>query len=179
MCRSKDPTSPTTIDTEPVDRLELELSSPAATRALGGRLAALLRKSDLIALEGELGAGKTELARAVIRARAGVPLEVPSPTFTLVQRYELPDLVLTHADLYRLGGPAELDELGLEEALEEGALLVEWPERAGDRLPADRLTIRLALPDPSRPEHRVVRIEAGPAWRERLVELARWTTEPP
>jgi tRNA threonylcarbamoyl adenosine modification protein YjeE len=108
-------------------------------------LAALLRPGDVLALEGDLGAGKTELARAVIRARAGADIPVPSPTFTLLQVYDLPGLTLTHADLYRLGGgdPAELAELGLEETWETGALLVEWPERALDLLPTDRLSLRL------------------------------------
>lgn len=108
---------------------------------------------------------------------AGAPIEVPSPTFTLVQRYELATLVVTHADLYRIADPAELDELGLEEALAEGALLVEWPERAGTRLPSDRLTIRLFLPDPGEPERRRAELEAGPAWRSRLAELVRWAGE--
>lgn len=138
-------------------------------------MAALLRQGDLVGLEGELGCGKTEFARALIRARAGAPIEVPSPTFTLVQRYALADLVITHADLYRIGTVAEVDELGLDEALAEGALLVEWPERTGDRLPADRLTIRLEMPDPDRAEHRTAELAAGPGWRSRLAELAGWT----
>lgn len=124
----------------------LNLPDLAATRAFGARLAGLLRAGDVVALEGDLGAGKTELARAVVRARAGAEIAVPSPTFTLLQVYELPGLTLTHADLYRLGGggdPDEARELGLEEAWESGALLVEWPERALDLLPRDRLTLRL------------------------------------
>lgn len=135
-----------------------------------------MRRGDLVALEGELGSGKTELARALIRALAGAPIEVPSPTFTLVQRYELPDLTVTHADLYRIHDPAELDELGLEEALGEGALLVEWPERAGTRLPPDRLTVRLHAIDPRAPERRRAELEAGPSWQERLAELAAWAS---
>lgn len=136
-----------------------------------------MRPGDLVGLEGELGSGKTELARALIRAVVGAPIEVPSPTFTLVQRYELATLIVTHADLYRIADPAELDELGLEEALAEGALLVEWPERAGTRLPSDRLTIRLFLPNPAEPERRRAELEAGPAWRPRLAELVRWARE--
>jgi len=100
----------------------------------------------VVALEGDLGAGKTELARAVIRARAGADVPVPSPTFTLLQVYDaLPGgLTITHADLYRLrGDPGELAEIELEEAWEDGALLVEWPERALDLLPGDRLSLRL------------------------------------
>ena len=81
-------------------------------------------------LEGDLGAGKSELARAVIRSLAGAEIAVPSPTFTLVQTYELPALEVSHADLYRLGDAGEVGELGLEECWQRGALLVEWPERA-------------------------------------------------
>lgn len=173
MFPSRGPTSRSIIAIESAGpaRAEVELADLAALRAFAARLARLLRPGDLVALEGELGAGKSELARAVIRARAGAAIEVPSPTFTLVQRYALADLVITHADLYRLGDPAELDELGLDEALGEGALLVEWPERAGDRLPADRLRLRLSEPGGGPPERRALRIEAGPSWRTRLPEL--------
>ncbi|HET6468731.1 MAG TPA: tRNA (adenosine(37)-N6)-threonylcarbamoyltransferase complex ATPase subunit type 1 TsaE [Geminicoccaceae bacterium] len=149
----------------------LLLDDLAATRAFGRRLAALLRPGDLVGLEGELGAGKTELARAVIRARAGVELEVPSPTFTLVQPYRLPSLLVTHAELYRLGAPEEVLELGLDEALAEGALVVEWPERAGELLPAERLTLRLALAPESGLEARLLTVEAAGGWRERLAGL--------
>lgn len=98
-----------------------------------------------MALAGDLGAGKTELARAVIRARAGALIEVPSPTFTLVQTYELDDLRIVHADLYRLEEPAEVVELGLEEQLAEAAVLIEWAERAAGYLPAERAGLRLAI----------------------------------
>jgi tRNA threonylcarbamoyl adenosine modification protein YjeE len=141
----------------------------AATRAFGGRLAALLHSGDVVALEGDLGAGKTELARSVIRALAGEPIPVPSPTFTLLQVYELPGLTVTHADLYRLADPGEVAELGLEEAWTDGVLLVEWPERAGDLLPAERLTVTLRhLPELS-PDAREVEI-TGP---DRFAALCR------
>lgn len=179
VCRSRAPTSRSTTAIEEPCRLVFELPDRAATAALAARLAGLLRAGDLLGLEGELGSGKSELARALIRARAGAAIEVPSPTFTLVQHYALTDLPITHADLYRIRDPAELDELGLEEALAAGALLVEWPERAGTRLPADRLTIRLFLPDPGEPERRVAELEAGPGWRSRLGELAGWTPAQP
>lgn len=173
MCRSRDPTSRSIIAIESPRRIVFELADPQATGALAARLAALLRPGDLIALEGELGSGKTEFARALIRSLAGAPIEVPSPTFTLVQGYELPGLTVTHADLYRIRDPNELDELGLEEALERGALLVEWPERAASRLPDDRLTVRLHLADL---ERRTVELEAGPSWRGRLAEIAAWAS---
>jgi tRNA threonylcarbamoyl adenosine modification protein YjeE len=149
----------------------LRLADLGATRVFGRRLAALLRPGDLVGLEGELGAGKTELARAVIRARAGAALEVPSPTFTLVQPYRLPDLLITHADLYRLGAAEEVLELGLDEALVEGAVLVEWPERAGGLLPAERLTLRLAAVPGAGSETRLLTIEAGEDWAARLGDL--------
>ncbi len=94
---------------------------------------------DLIALHGDLGIGKSELARALIQARAGTALEVPSPTFTIVQDYELEGLTIRHIDLYRIGDPDELFELGLEDGVPtHEAWLVEWPERAAG--PAGRGT---------------------------------------
>jgi tRNA threonylcarbamoyl adenosine modification protein YjeE len=113
-----------------------------ATKALGARIAAALQKGDMVALAGDLGTGKTTLARAILTS-LGVGEAVPSPTFTLVQSYATAHLPVSHFDLYRLKSGRELDELGLDEALEHGAALVEWPERAEGRLPADRLTVTL------------------------------------
>ncbi len=146
------------------------LPSEEVTRRFAARLARLLRPGDLVFLEGDLGSGKTTLARALVRARAGADIEVPSPTFTLVQRYELPDLVLVHADLYRLTAPEEVVELGLEEALETAAVLVEWPERAAELLPPPALVLRLRF-DPRVEEARVVEMEALGPFRDRLPEL--------
>ncbi len=151
--------------------VRLELPDLEASRALARRLAPLLRRGDLVALEGELGVGKTAFARAVIRHLAGAEIEVPSPSFTLVQRYELPGILVTHADLYRIGEAEELLELDLEEALEEGAVLVEWPERAGGSLPADRLRLRFSFRPAAGEEARDVLVEAGPSWRRRLSAL--------
>ncbi len=156
--------------TEPLS-LTLALADEKATLALGRRLAALLTVGDFVALTGDLGAGKTALARAIIRARYGAGGEeedVPSPTFTLIQTYETPDLLITHADLYRLDDPDDLRELGLGEALDEGAVLMEWPDRMG-RLPADRLDIVLTLEGDSA---RQVQLTAhGTAWVRRLQAL--------
>ncbi|HMR30975.1 MAG TPA: tRNA (adenosine(37)-N6)-threonylcarbamoyltransferase complex ATPase subunit type 1 TsaE [Geminicoccaceae bacterium] len=163
MSATAGPSSPSTTATE------LSLPDLAATRAFAARLAALLRPGDLVGLEGDLGAGKSELARAVIRALAGAEIEVPSPSFTLVQHYDLPHFPVVHADLYRLSDAGEVAELGLDETLQAGALLVEWPERTGDQLPADRLTIRLAVAEDS--DTRTVVVEAGPGWRDRLADL--------
>ena len=116
----------------------------AATRALGARIAAGLIIGDAVALEGDLGAGKTTLARAILEA-LGVHEDVPSPTFTLVQYYETPKLPVRHYDLYRIENAAEVEELGLDEALDEGAALIEWPERAPAWLPENRLHVALSL----------------------------------
>jgi tRNA threonylcarbamoyl adenosine modification protein YjeE len=126
--------------------LEILLSSPAETAALGARIAASLAPGDAVALEGDLGAGKTTLARAILTA-LGLSESVPSPTFTLVQRYETQHLTVAHFDLYRVEREDEIEELGLDDALAEGAALIEWPEHAGSRLPADALHVQLAIVD--------------------------------
>ena len=125
-------------------RFTLDLPDEAATEALAARLAVLLQPGDIVLLAGDLGAGKSFLARALIRAASGEPgLEVPSPTFTLVQSYDLPAGELWHFDLYRLAAPEEVLELGWDEA-RLGICLVEWPDRLGPLVPADRLKIELA-----------------------------------
>ena len=121
--------------------ITVNLADEAATSLLGNDLSRTIIKGDLIALSGDLGAGKTTLARALIRSLAGDPeLDVPSPTFTLVQAYDTP-LPVSHFDLYRLGDPSEIEELGLDEALDDGVALVEWPERAGSLLPGKVIRI--------------------------------------
>jgi len=124
----------------------LNLPDVTATAALGARIAAGLSVGDLIALEGDLGAGKTTLARAILRS-LGVSEDVPSPTFTLVQLYETPDLTVRHYDLYRIENANEIAELGIDEAVEDGVALVEWPERADGRLPGELLHVGLRATD--------------------------------
>jgi tRNA threonylcarbamoyladenosine biosynthesis protein TsaE len=154
--------------------LEFKLADEAATHALGAALAARLRPGDLILLEGDLGAGKTALARALIQAHLeahGLAEDVPSPTFTLVQTYESPALLIAHVDLYRIEDPSELRELGLAETVDEGVVIVEWPERAAReirRLSRDCLDISLAL----MPEGmRRARLEGRGSWAARLEGL--------
>ena len=137
---------------------EIALPDEAATVRLGQALAGALRPGDAVCLSGPLGAGKSTLARALIRALTTPDEEVPSPTFTLVQFYEGAATSIAHFDLYRLSDPDEAYEIGLDEALEDGAALIEWPERLGGRLPADRLDIDIRLTDDA--AARVARIAA-------------------
>ncbi|MDQ1081531.1 tRNA threonylcarbamoyladenosine biosynthesis protein TsaE [Pseudoroseomonas cervicalis] len=149
------------------DTLHLTLPDLAATEALAARAAALARPGDALLLEGPLGAGKSAFCRAFLRAAAGDPgLEVPSPSFTLVQGYELPQGPAAHYDLYRLSGPDELEELGWEEA-REGIVLVEWPDRLGWLTPEDALRITLR-PD-AEGEARQASLSG---WEDRLPALA-------
>lgn len=124
------------------DDLVIPLPTEAETAALGARLAGLARPGDCILLEGAIGAGKSHLARAFIRARLGRQEEVPSPTFTLVQVYDA-GVEIWHADLYRLSHPDEVWELGLDEAFDRAITLVEWPDRLGGHLPPNALRLRL------------------------------------
>lgn len=122
------------------------LPDDAATAAFGTELAAELVPGDLVLLEGDLGAGKTALARAIIRSLAGDPrLEVPSPTFALVQPYDTPRGQVLHADLYRLGDPREVDELGLLDN-PDAIVLVEWAERSAEITDAATSVVTLAIP---------------------------------
>ena len=157
--------------------LVVPLPDLAATQRLGRALAAILRPGDVVALHGDLGAGKTALARALIRALPSPPggpegtaeEEVPSPTFTLVQTYERAPAPVWHFDLYRIEDPSEVHELGLDEALAEGIVLIEWPERLGRLLPAEALSLTLTYAQEG--EGREARLAGGGEWPERLQEL--------
>src|SRR3954453_23616082 len=120
----------------------LQLPDEAAMHRFMRDIALALQPGDLITLSGDLGAGKTTFARALIRHLAGDEnIEVPSPTFTLIQTYDLPGLTVVHADLYRVAHSAELAELGFDDLPEKALVLLEWPDRAAGFLPADRLDI--------------------------------------
>jgi len=148
----------------------IKLSDEAATVGLATRLATIARPGDIIALKGDLGAGKTTFARAFIRARTTAAEEVPSPTFTLVQTYAGDDTTIWHFDLYRLIRADESWELGIEEAFASGISLIEWPDRLGRLLPPYRLEITLAFG--RRPEARRALIDGDADWRTRLREIA-------
>ncbi len=140
----------------------IALQNLAATEALAATCAALARPGDAILLDGPMGAGKSAFARAFLRAASGNPgLEVPSPTFTLVQPYDLPAGPAHHFDLWRLAGPDDLLELGWDEAL-AGIVLVEWPDRLGALRPADALEVALT---PGEGCNRTARLTG---WEDRL-----------
>jgi tRNA threonylcarbamoyladenosine biosynthesis protein TsaE len=148
--------------------IAVELPDEAATNALADRISQLAQLGDIIALKGDLGAGKTAFARGFIRSRGNPEEEVPSPTFTLVQIYDLHPAIW-HFDLYRLRSPEEVWELGIEEAFSAGISLIEWPERLGPLLPERRLELNLTFGD--RPNARRVTLAAGGTWRARLATI--------
>ena len=123
------------------------LSDDVATTSLGGLLAGHLKPGNCLALHGDLGAGKTALARSVIQALQDDPEDVPSPTFALVQDYDSRIGPIFHFDLYRVSGPDDLIELGFDDALADGLTLIEWPDRAGAALPTDALIIDFKVTD--------------------------------
>jgi len=151
----------------------LTLPDEEATRRFATDLAGALEPGDLITLSGDLGAGKTAFARALIRHLAGnESIEVPSPTFTLVQSYELPRFTLIHADLYRVRNAAELAELGFEDVPEGAVVLMEWPDRAAGALPADRLDITFTLVAGAGSDVRQVRYTGYGAFAARAERIA-------
>jgi len=150
--------------------MTLDLPDDAATARLGAAIAPLLRVGDVVLLDGPLGMGKSTLARGLIRALAGPEEDVPSPTFTLVQFYETEPPV-AHFDLYRLTRPQEAFEIGLDEALDEGCVLIEWPERLGDDLDRtlgpDRLHISIA----ERGDGRRATVSVAGTWEDRITDV--------
>jgi tRNA threonylcarbamoyladenosine biosynthesis protein TsaE len=147
--------------------LSSAIATPEAMARLGESVARALRSGDAVCLWGPLGAGKSTLARGLIRALTSSHEEVPSPTFTLVQAYAGNGLQVAHFDLYRLTRPSEAYELGLDEALDEGAAVIEWPERLEGALPADRLDIEIEMDG----DGRQVRITPHGSWEGRGFEF--------
>jgi tRNA threonylcarbamoyladenosine biosynthesis protein TsaE len=142
------------------DSMLCDVPDEAATAALAENFAARARPGDILLLSGPLGAGKTAFARAFIRARTGnAALEIPSPTFTLVQTYDAPGGAIWHYDLWRIDSPAALEELAWDEA-QAGITLVEWPDRLGPLTPPNPLHVDIALA----PQGRVVKISGPKRW---------------
>ncbi len=154
-------------------RRDIVSLSPSVTERIAAQLGAQLVQGDTVLLSGPVGAGKSHFARALIQsrlARLGRQEDVPSPTFTLVQSYDLDDVELWHADLYRLSDTYEVVELGLEQAFEEAICLVEWPERLGDLAPAEALHLSLDAGDG--PEARMLSFSGSSSrWRSVLDAL--------
>jgi len=150
------------------------LPNETATERLAAFVADALLPGDVVTLSGDLGAGKTTFARALIRhLAADKSLSVPSPTFTLLQSYDTARFPVAHADFYRLREPAELAELGLDDLPEGTVLLIEWPERAAAALPRERLDVALTLALQSGPEHRRAQITGSGELEERAKRLVR------
>jgi tRNA threonylcarbamoyladenosine biosynthesis protein TsaE len=158
--------------------LRMTVSSPLDMAVLADVLAPFATRGDVLALRGPLGAGKTLFARAFIAARAraaGLDAdavgEVPSPTFTLVQTYDLPDTPIWHFDLFRLERPEDAFELGIDDAFALAISLIEWPEKLGGYLPAARLDLEIGFT--GAPTARELRLTGGDAWPPRLARLAK------
>ena len=141
-----------------IDNMIVETNSEIETREFAQSFAKTLVGGDIILLHGDLGMGKSVFARAVIRRLCGAEnLEVPSPTFTLVQTYDAPIGQVWHFDLYRLSSPDEIYDIGWEEALSGGIILVEWPERLGGLLPASYIDVRFS-PVEGSPDKRKIEV---------------------
>ncbi len=141
------------------------IDNEEATLAIGRKLGAVIRAGDKIALTGTLGAGKTTLARGILKG-LGYGGEVPSPTFAIVQPYEPPEtrIPVAHIDLYRIENPEEIPELGLEDMLIDGAMIVEWPDRMPERFWQDALNLTLEITGEG---NRRLTWRAGSAWNDR------------
>jgi tRNA threonylcarbamoyladenosine biosynthesis protein TsaE len=141
------------------------LKNAAATDSFGRTLATVLRRGDVITLSGDLGAGKTSLARGLLAA-LGLADEAPSPSYSIVIPYHPPHTTLPiwHVDLYRIDAPADIEELGLDDALFDGALIIEWPERLGDRSWPETLQLALLVAEDG---SRHLTAKLPPSWKDR------------
>ena len=156
-----------------ISTFSVALPGEHATQRLAIDIANSLQRGDIVTLSGDLGAGKTTFARALIRYLAGDALvEVPSPTFTLMQSYDLPQFTLVHVDLYRLSGSGDLAELGLDDLPEGAVVLIEWPDRAAGILPPDRLDVALTLAPKLKLEFRHARVTGYGSFGPRVDRMA-------
>jgi tRNA threonylcarbamoyl adenosine modification protein YjeE len=151
--------------------LTLSGAREADTARLAAALARVARPGDVIALHGDLGAGKTAFARAYVRTLVGTDIDVPSPTFNLVLVYETDIAPVWHFDFYRLEDAEEVHELGIDDAFADGISLIEWPERAADALPGDYLTVDIRAADGD--SLRQIEVRGSGAWSERLAAVRK------
>lgn len=142
----------------------IALATEEDTQEFAAQIAAILRIGDTLLLSGDIGAGKSAFSRAVIRAHAQADIDVPSPTFTLVQTYAFDDFEIWHCDLYRLTHPDEALELGLDQAFETAVCLIEWPDRLGGDAPDNALTLHFAANETGHS----VSFSASDSWAARL-----------
>ena len=151
-------------------KITAPLHTADQTAALARRLGEVLVEGDTVLLSGDVGAGKTHFARALIQSLLATPEDVPSPTFTLVQVYDAASgTEIWHADLYRLSDPSETEELGLTEAMEQAICLIEWPDRLATLRPQDALDITLAATDVE--DHRILSATwSDPKWDAKLID---------
>ncbi len=148
--------------------LTIALNSPEETTGFATRLGSTLLPGDTLLLEGEIGSGKTHFARGLIQSLLTTPEDVPSPTFTLVQVYDIESTEIWHCDLYRLSAVEEVEELGLTEALDSSICLIEWPEKLGPLRPDTALTMTFET-DPDTMEKRILTLSwSDPKWAQRL-----------
>jgi tRNA threonylcarbamoyladenosine biosynthesis protein TsaE len=148
--------------------MEIIINSLRETDIFARQLASLLECGDVVELHGDLGAGKTTLAQYIIKNLAGADVEVTSPTFNIAQLYYTPKFTIWHFDLYRLKSPKELIEIGIDEALDRGVSLIEWPEIAKEFLPGEKLVIKLSC---GKNDERVVRLEGYGKWAELIRKI--------
>lgn len=153
------------------DQIQLTLSSPEHTAKIASDIAQRLVPGDVVLLEGPIGTGKTHFCRSLIQSLMTVPEDVPSPTFTLVQVYDVAAGELWHADLYRLGHADEVEELGLLAAFEDAICLVEWPDRLDELTPTHALTVTLTLVADAEDSRTVTFTWSDPKWVEKLSTL--------
>ncbi len=163
-----------TLVSRPAYAFRAATGGEAATAALAAAIAKLARVGDVIALSGDIGAGKTVFARGFVRALSKVDEDVPSPTFTLLQTYDCAQGPVHHYDFYRLESARDAYEIGIDESFAEAITLIEWPERIAVLRGGHWLDIEFSM-DARNPEKRELVLRAGPAWRDRLADptLAR------
>lgn len=143
--------------------MQININSLKETENFASNLASLLRAGDIVELHGDLGTGKTTLAKYIIKKLAGAETEVISPTFNIVQLYDTPSFTIWHFDLYRLKSEGELIEIGIDEALDSGVSLIEWPEIAEKYLPKERLIINLYT---GKENERVISLKGYGKWED-------------